>query len=489
MGKESALKTINKDRDQTEAAFVFSLWRDPELYESFLDINAGKDETLVNSDAKFYFQLGKMLYLSGYRTFDHVTLDTFLASKDKIRKRFEEYGGYREVQQLISIVDSSNVDAYFDKIKKMNSLNKIYEEYRKAFDDPEKFAEMTSEDVYTYFDYINNDTAIVSGHNERIENMFLPDDYIEQMNKGEHIGFSYWKYSPILNYITLGAAPGSLYMIGGYSGTGKSSYVFGNMLMGLHNSGVKVGVISNEMLIDNYQHLLIEHVLINELNYWGLTRKQLKQGGFSDEQKAKLAEARRIINEKYADIQFVKTFDNNINKILKYLRKLKAQGVQVVMYDTFKSDDGATDSGLWQTLMLDARKLFQCCSKLGICCITTYQLALHTENQRYLSAGCLSNSKQIKEVYETMVYMRRLWEDEYTGERYDVHPYRFRPDNKKIKEEIQLDPDKKYMLFFVDKTRADEDKKIVIFEWNPRYNVWKELGYAKVINDHRLGVT
>lgn len=490
MEETSVLKRIDKDREKVEGCFVFCLWSDPDLYADYIGLNEGTDETLKNNDAKFYYIFGRELYKSGYRNFDHITIDTYLSGKkESLRKRFEEYGGYQTVAELKAKVNANNVEGYFDQIVKMNTLAKLYKSYKEAFDNVEKFDSYSAEDVYNRFEYINNDISISAGNNERIEDLTIDDEFVAHLDRGEEVGFSYAKYATRLNYITLGAAPSSLYLIGAFSGSGKTSFVFEVMLMGMHESGTNVAIISNEMLIETYKMLLIEHVLMRDLDYWGLTRKKLKQGRFTDEQKEVLSKAQKIIKEKYSNIKFVKMFDNNINKILKYMRKLRSQGTQVVFYDTFKSDDDATDGNLWQSLMLDARKLFQCCSKLGICCITTYQLALHTENQRYLSAGCLSNSKQIKEVYETMVYMRPVWQDEYPGERYDIHPYRLNKDNPKIKEEIALDPEKKYMLFFVDKTRADEDKQIVLFEWNPRFNKWTELGYAKVVNDHRLGVT
>lgn len=489
MDLEKTLQKINKDRDKVEAAFTFCLWSDPMLYEMYMNLNINGDKTLQSKDAAFYYMLGREMYRMGYKTFDHVTIDTFLDGKPAIKAIFDEYGGYREVQELKSIVDVSNVEAYFEKITKMNNLSSIAKGYEKAMENVERFDNMTNEEVFTTFDYINSNSAISAGNNERIETLSVDKAFIEKLNSGESVGFSYNTYAPMLNYITLGAAPSSLYLLGAHSGMGKTSWVFEVMLMGLHKNGVKTAIVSNEMLIESYKLLLIEHVLTKDLGYWGLTRKQVKQGKFNPEQREMLEKAAVVITEKYSDISFVKVFDNDMNKIMKYMRKLKAQGVQVVFYDTFKSDDSADGNNLWQTLMLDARRLFQCCCKLGICCVTTYQLALHTENYRYLTASCLSNSKQIKEVYETMVYMRTLWQDEYSGQKYDVHPYRFKRGDSKIKEEITLDPDKRYVLFFVDKTRADEDKQIVLFEWNPRFNNWKEIGYAKVVNDHRQGVT
>lgn len=487
MDLNKTLKKINNGREKAEAGWVFSLWKNPELYAEYMYVNEGKDETLRNPDAVFYYRLGKNMYLSGYKKFDHLSITTYLEDKPEVKKRYENYGGYHEIEEIESIVDPSNVDGYFDAIIKANMLTSLCRKYNEVFEDVDRFASATSEDVYNAFELLNSAVSLKDAHSENAESLAVDDSFIEKLVAGENIGFNYGRFAPILNYTTLGCAPGSLYMVAGHSGTGKSSFVFGAMIMGLHYAGVPTAIISNEMGPDTYKILLLEHILTVDMNYFGLTRKALKIGKFTEDQMEKIREAEKISQEEYSDIVFVKMFDNNIDKIIKYLRRLRAKGVQCVLYDTFKSDDSADTSLLWQSLMIDARRLFQCCSKLGICCITTYQLALHTTNQRYLDAGCLSQSKQIKEVYETMVYFRPLWDDEYSGEKFDVHPYRISTRNGvRVKEEIQLDKDEKYLLLFLDKTRADEDKQVLIYQWKARFNQWKELGFAKVFNEHKV---
>ena len=49
---------------------------------------------------------------------------------------------------------------------------------------------------------------------------------------------------------------------------------------------------------------------------------------------------------------------------------------------------------------------------------------------------------------------------------------------------IRLDKDKKYLAAFLDKTRNDEDKQTILYEWNGRFNKWTEIGYCTIYNDH-----
>ena len=153
-----------------------------------------------------------------------------------------------------------------------------------------------------------------------------------------------------------------------------------------------------------------------------------------------------------------------------------------------KSDD-SLDEKMFLQLLINSRKVFQLASKENIAIIPTYQLALYTVNQRYLDASCLANGKQIKEVFSEMIYMRQLWQDEYTGEKYDCKAYQLQKneDGKytKVKRMIELDKDKKYIVAFLDKTRNDEDKQQVLYEVNGRFNSWKEIGYCNILNEHK----
>jgi hypothetical protein len=106
-----------------------------------------------------------------------------------------------------------------------------------------------------------------------------------------------------------------------------------------------------------------------------------------------------------------------------------------------------------------------------------------------LDASCLSNAKQIKEVFSEMVYARPLWDDEYPGEKFDVKAYQLEKDSSgkytNVRKTIPLDRDKKYIVAFLDKTRNDDDKIQVLYQFNGRFNRWKEIGYCSVFNEHK----
>lgn len=496
MNLKETLKRINEGREKAEAAFVFCCWKNGEYFDEYKFIGDKDDHTLQNKDAQFYWRLGMLMHSSGINHIDDISVDTFLTGKEKALKKYEEMGGSQTVRELMSLVHNDNAEGYYTIISRMNALQTWAIKTEELMGDLDRFSWSSGEDIYEAFEDINNSIAINTSYSEKIQTLDIDEEFIESLNNGEEVGYNYGKYCPILNWITLGAMPASMFMLAGHSGKGKTSFAFENLLMSLHyqdNVG-HIGIISNEEKIKKYKMLLLNHVLTKDMKYYGLTRKQLQKGGYTEEQKEKIREAAEIINTQYQDIHFLKMFDNNIDKIIKYIKKMSYENTSVILYDTFKVSENTHDKSMWESLLLDSRKIFQICSKLEICCITTYQLALHTLNIRYLDETCLSLGKQIKEVYETILLVRPVWADEYDGEKYDIKPWRFKKNQngqyeldengKRIKEAIKLDPEEKYFLVFVNKTRSDEDQQVILYRWRGRFNEFRELGYANPMNAH-----
>lgn len=483
MDLQKIIEQVNQDRQRIECSFVFCFWKDPTLYDDYREINTGNDETLINEDAIFYFQLGRALRRQGLNTFDNISVSNYLSTKPALNEQFENYGGWHEVEHLRSLVNTNNLDSYYDAIVKKNGLIKIATQYDRAFDNLDRFDNASSEDVYKAFDLLNS-SAIVSSKNEsKIETLTITKGDIKSLQNGEDQGVSYAKAFPLLNYITLGLPIGDITMLSGHSGSGKTSFAF-YMMIGIALNGTAVTVVSNEMQAKHYKILLIAYVLTHDLNYYKLSRKKIKIGNWTDEEKAKIDEAVEIINTKYTNIYFIKIFGNDASTVMRQMKRAnRLYGSTVFLWDTYKSDDTSSDK-MWQELLMSSRKVFNLVAKEKWSLICTFQLALFTTNQRYLDAGCLSNSKQIKEVVSEHIMMRKLWHDEYTGEKYDCKPYKYDKATK-TKEYLTLDPDKTYIVTFIDKTRNDENAKCILYEWKSAWNEWVELGHCNILNDHR----
>lgn len=480
MNVEEIKKKINEDRERLEASFVFCLYKNPTLYDDYKNLHEG---TLITTDAKFYYLLGRALRDQGLNTIDNLSMDNFLSTKPEIKKKYDDYGGWKVIEELKNLTNEDNVAAYFDQINKCNYLINICEKYTKVFDNIPNLKKLSAEDMYMMFDNINTSASLVNNQEVEVQDLTITDDDVQRYKNGEAVGYSFAKAFPLLNYTMLGLPKGDITLLSGHSGTGKSSLAF-YILLALVKDGRSVGVLSNEMQIDAYKNMLLAHVLTEELDYYKLTRKKLKQGGWSEEEEQKVKEAQQIVNEKYGNkIFFVKLFGNNSSVVMREMKRLnRKHGVEIFCWDTYKGDDTSSDK-MWQELLMNSRKVFNLVAKEKTwSLILTFQLALYTTNQRYLDAGCLSNSKQIKEVVSEHIMLRKLWHDEYSGEKYDCKPYKLKG---KEKEYLTLDKDKLYVVLFIDKTRNDDNAKCILYKWDSVWNKWTELGYCTIVNDHK----
>lgn len=485
MDLNKTIERIETNREQTEASFVFCLWKDPQRYDDYKNVNVGTDKTLSCEETVFYFSVGRGIRQQGFQNIDNITVDTYLADKPTLRKHYQELNGWEACKRMMDLLDVENTDGYFDQIAKMNSLKILATRYEDMLSHPERFDNSTNEEVYEAFELLNNNVSLTTGQEAKIESLVVDENYLQQCNEGQDQGISYASGAPLLNYLTLGAPIGDMYMLAGHSGAGKSSFIFEMMVIPFADKGINVAIVSNEMMSKAYKNMLLVHILTKELNYWKITRKKLKMGHFSDEDWVMLRKAAQITKEKYSNIRFVKMFENNTNKLLKHIKRLARTGTKAIVYDTFKSDDEVDDK-MWQALLMNSRRIFNIVNKEQIAFISTFQLALHTTNQRWLDASCLSNSKQIKEVVSELLMVRKLWQDEYTGEKFDCDPYYRSKDNPKVKMPIILDKDKTYVVGFLNKTRNDEDGQTILFQFDGAWNTWRELGYCTITNDHGM---
>ncbi|MBQ3543405.1 MAG: hypothetical protein IJA34_00195 [Lachnospiraceae bacterium] len=190
---------MTEGRESAEASFIFCLYKQPELFDDFKNLNENNDETLKTDDGIFYFSLGKQMYLHGYKSFDHVSIYTFLESKPNVKKHFEELGGYTSIDELRSLVSIDNVDAYYDKIVKMNFLMSLYDKGFNVLKNISKFKEMTSQQVYDWYDYMLNNIGIKSSQDMQIESLEIDDTFLEECDKGEAMGIIVFSYRQILN--------------------------------------------------------------------------------------------------------------------------------------------------------------------------------------------------------------------------------------------------------------------------------------------------
>ncbi len=472
---------LTTNRGMTEANFIFCLWKNPDYYGDYeREVRADRD--LLTDDGRFYYSLGLEMYNLGYKSFDDASIYSYVEGKETLKNGFTRRGGYKTVDEIKRILNEDNIETYYDELVKSNMLLKLHDKGFNVLKELPKFMKMNSKNLYDYFEYQLDNVFLGRGAGVKVEDLDFNDDFIEACDAGEEMGLSYASTCPLLNFHTLGLHRSNVQIFAGFSGTGKTSFCINSYILPILDQGEKVVIIANEMNKRAWQHILMATILSQKLDYFGLPRKKQKMGGLSEEQKSKMHEAREYYNKHYKGrLKFAKIYDYSTEDVKKIIRKMAKQGFNYALYDTFKSEDSASAT-MTGELIESSKQLLQVAEKENVGIIITMQLAIYMEGTRYLSAACLSGAKGVKEIVSELVLTRQVWEDELNGERYDIKPYRYKKDSQgkytKIKEEFVLNPEKKYMIVFLDKTRNDEGDTTLLYQFDGAWNKWTEIGYC-----------
>ena len=79
MDLTKAIEKIEANRVQAEASFVFCLWKDPQRYDDYKNINEGTDKTLICEEQVFYFMVGRGIRRQGFSNIEGNKVDATIS--------------------------------------------------------------------------------------------------------------------------------------------------------------------------------------------------------------------------------------------------------------------------------------------------------------------------------------------------------------------------------------------------------------------------
>ena len=117
-----ALKKINEFSLRCQANIVAIYYKNPELlYESTLTI---KD--FSNNVWKVFMAIAKGVVLDEKKsTLDEITVLSYLEKHEKLKEKYNEYGGFEVIESAKAYVNESNLDGYIDELKKWGVVIKL----------------------------------------------------------------------------------------------------------------------------------------------------------------------------------------------------------------------------------------------------------------------------------------------------------------------------------------------------------------------------
>ncbi len=443
----------------TESNLIGCLYNNPEL---FLDHDEISSNDFNNDQWRFMFALGKKMALRGYNSLTPMDVESFVdqLGNEKISAGFEKYGGVKLVEDLHIIFEgNNNASVYIDDLKKWKAIAEVNKQLIvKSKEDLIKLGNGSFNDIYDLFTAkLNN---IFVNINEDVHTQEINQglgSLIEEANKGMKRGLPI--DSPILSDAINGINLGQIMLIGGQSGSGKSTWLIQQVLTSVFNHEEAAVFFLNEQDAGKFQQELltwiVNNVILKGTNKF-FNKIRWRDGGFSEEEFSWLYEAKDILerktqNNKIIIVEF-KTYSHKV--VIRSIKKYAALGVKIFAIDTFKlSSDANPNNPFWLEMMQQMREFDDLVkpSNLNVSLICTLQLGKGAIINRYLSANDLGMSKNIIDVASTCLLIRKMYPDEYKGEKNEVKVYKTITEGSRV--EVNLDPTKRHSIIFIEKNR------------------------------------
>lgn len=494
------------DRNQVEGNIIGCLAKDIGLLDDF----KGTKQDFHTKQGRFFFEVLRLLREKGINRLDEISLMTLL--NQKAQDKLESYGGLGSLERLAKHINTENWDAYVSNFTKANLFLKLYDY---GFNLKQKImvqgemvepyallSRMPPEEIVDFYT-IQLSEAMGEYSNDVLQDEYvkIDDSFIAELEAGKEKGIPFdsagiditgnnMRVFPYLSNSILGFKRGTFSMLGAYSSVGKSSW-WVSVIMALLDKGCKVLMISNEMDINMFKKQVVAFLLYKYLRYYNLTKKKMSEGNITDEDKKAIHDVMAYMDEKMIseNFKFIRLPDSNFEVVKKKIRdNVLLYDFDTVIYDTFKMDY-ATDRNMkeYAALIKDSRDLDVMAKKYDITMLASIQLSMHTNNQLYLTASCLSQSKQIVEILENLLLMRNMLPEEMdTEDALYCHPFRKVKNDygEWIEEPLELDQGKNYKILFLNKCRnganSDSTGTQLLYEFVGDFGIFKEIGYTRV---------
>lgn len=511
---------IMQGRKGIEANVLGCMMKDMLLIKEFEVSN--KD--FLSDEGKFYFDI--ITHLSKKNITEPTDTDIRLLCNDEVIKTYKEYGGFKRIEQLKGMVDTTNFVSYLDELYKKNLYISLYNDnidlektieivshnkvvnisYLDLFED----ANFSSEEIVNFFQTRFSNKNVIS-YNKSVEEEsgVIDKDFVRSLNEGSEMGvmFNYVgedmlgnkiSFMPTISNEVLGLKRSTINMIGAFVNVGKSTILV-NYALSLINNGEKILLITNEQKVKDFKMAFLVYVASQILDEKSITKKKIKKGNFTEEELKILDEATEIYNELYGKHMVICSLpDSDIGMVEKLVRKYAlGHGCTTLIYDTFKAEFNEKGEVSYKDLIRDSRFLEKLCKTYDLIGLCAIQLSQAYEGNLILDKSMLSNAKGINEVLTSLYMMRSVYNDlelDPENEKYFMNPYRkVKQSNGSWKnEKVDIDPKGTYRVMFITKTRDgqtfEDTQWAVLLHYSGAHGCFKEICLCKpqrrIVNEY-----
>jgi len=481
-----AVKKVKEFKLSAEANITSIFFKNPELIYTNEKL---KVEEFSNNIWKIYFVIAHDVVIKEKKqSLDEITVGLYLEKHNKLKIKYEEYGGYDTIEKAKEYVKEENLIGYISELHKWNAVLGLLKAKFPVYDKLSKFADMDVEQIYAYYETHLNHIFINAEGDVKSYNLCEEiHDLVDEMDKGLAVGMPLYN-SPILNKEIGGNLEGNITMLGALSGAGKTTTTIELILPQVITYDEKLCIMINEEDVTKWRKELIIWVA-NNIFKKDFQKYRLRDGKFSPEDKELLHQCADWIEEKKQNknITIIPFPKYNASLAIKTIKKYHSLGCSMFILDTMKAsaDINSTDQ-VWTEMTKDSVAIYDCIKPAGknVHIWITYQLGKSSTKQRHFTNDNIGLAKNIVDVASTNLMIRKPFDDEFEGGKNELKCFRLEGKNKLTRIPFKLDKNKSYTIIFVTKNRfGSTDEFQIISENDYSRNVYKELGIVNIPMD------
>lgn len=479
----NAIKKVKEFKLSCEANIVAIIYKNYELLYAYENL---KLEDFTNNIWKVYFSIAYDIIIKEKKqSLDEITVGLYLEKHDKLKAKYEEYGGFDTIEKAKEYVKEENMQGYVNELHKWNAVLQLLKAKFPVYDKLSEFADMNTEQIYDYYEtHLNHIFINAEGDVKSYNIADGIDELIEELDQGLAVGLPYHNL-PMITKETGGMLCGNITLIGALSNVGKSSFVRNAILQSIIGNKEKIVIMLNEDGLKKWQREYLVYIVNNILKE-DIQKYVVRDGKYSPKVKELLYKAADIMKQQKKDktitiIPFKRFSTSNAIKIIK---KYCALGISHFCIDTFKNDAGKVPDNSWLVLAQNMVEIYDVVKPdtKNLHLTATFQLEKgKSARQRYYSQDNIGIAKNMIDPASTCIMIRNLFEDEYTGGKNELKVYRLEGKNSRTKIPVTLNRDKHYQIVFIVKNREGSANEYqVVIEHDLSRNTLKEIGICCV---------
>ncbi len=479
----NAVRKVKEFKLPAEANICSIFYKNPDLLYVYDNL---KLEDFTNNIWRVYYAIAYDIIIKEKKqSLDEITVGLYLEKHDKLKKKYEEYGGYDTIEKAKEYVKEENINGYIDELHKWNVVLQLLKMKFPVYDKLSEFTDMNAEEIYAYYESkLNHIFVNIEGDTKSYNIADGIHELIDELDKGFAVGLPYCNL-PLITKETGGMLAGNITLIGGLSNVGKTTFTRNSILPSILQNNEKIVIMLNEDGLKKWQREYLVYVA-NNIFKADLQKYVVRDGKYSPDVKELLHKCGDwMLKQKEKKSITIIPFDKwSAKKAIKIIKKYSALGVGDFLIDTFKNDAGNVSDNSWLLMMQRMVDLYDVIKPAGknVHLTCTFQLEKgRGARQRFYTQDNIGLAKNIIDPASTCIMIRNFFEDEYPGGKNELKVYRLEGKNGRSKIPVKISKDKTYQIAFIVKNREGSANFYqVVLEHDLSRNLLKEVGICNV---------